>query len=236
MADWSPNVIQPQYGSDSSARLGMANIMGTDAAAKEQFPYAITVQQQQASDAVSISDAVPRLPDYAKPGKYNTDLGAPDAELKFQQWVKQNNIPFDPAAPVSDYDMRGFYQALQAGDPKAKEAFNANDGQMHFPDYWKTPYHESFSNESQWADTSKAPKWNDKDQLVTPDGKVVFDERDKATEKMASKNEENKSLLGDLKDLLAKHGPSVAKLLEQWKQNSSMQPLNDSLFGQRGQQ
>ena len=145
--------------------------------------------------AQQVSDAVPRLPEYAKPGKYNTDLGTPEAEIQFQQWVKQNNIPFDPAAPVSDYDMRGFWKALQTGDPKAKEALNSNDGQMHFPDYWKTPYHESFSNESQWADPVKAPRWNNQDQLVTPDGKVVFDEKQKAAEKIQTKSEGNKQTL-----------------------------------------
>jgi hypothetical protein len=165
--------------------------------------------------AQEVSDAVPRLPSYAKPGNYNTDLGDPKTEMAFQQWVKQNNIPFDPAAPVSDYDMRGFYQALQAGDPKAKEALNPNDSQMHFPDYWKTPYHESFSNESQWADSKKAPKWNEQDQLVTPDGKVVFDERKKSVKNAAAKNEENKGLLSELKDLLTKHGPAIKKAIQQ---------------------
>lgn len=77
-----------------------------------------------------------------------------------------------------DYDMRGFWKALQAGDPLAQAAIDPNDQRMHYPDYWKTPYHETFSAESQWADPKKAPSWNDKDQLVMPDGTVIFDDRE----------------------------------------------------------
>ncbi len=132
--------------------------------------------------------------------QYNTDLG--DAEPEFQAWLKQNKIPFDPGATNSDYDMRGFYKALQEGDPKAKEAINPNDNQMHFPDYWKTPYHQSFSNESQWADPAKAPKWNEQDQLVTPDGKVVFDEKALAIARQQQKQEQNAKLAMAIKMLM----------------------------------
>lgn len=110
-------------------------------------------------------------------GNFNTQL-SPLQENQFRDWVVQNKVPFDPSAGPSDYDMRGFYSALQAGHPMATSALNANDGLTHYPDYWKTPLHESFSSESQWAGPN-APKWNDKDQLVTPDGRVVFDERNR---------------------------------------------------------
>lgn len=113
----------------------------------------------------------------APEGGYLTHL-APQEEGAFQQWVQQNNVPFDPS-PAADYDMRGFYKALQAGDPRAKTGVNQNDSKLHFSDYWKTPFHKSFSNESQWA-TEAAPRWNEKDQLVLPDGRVVFDERARA--------------------------------------------------------
>jgi hypothetical protein len=112
---------------------------------------------------------------YAKKGDYQTQLN-PASEAKFRSWLKANKVPFDPKSKVSDYDMRGFWLALQAKDPKAMTAINPNDKQLHYPDHWKTPYHQSFSNESQWA-TKGAPSWNKKDQLVLPDGKVVFDER-----------------------------------------------------------
>lgn len=117
---------------------------------------------------------------YAKPGasNFNTDLG--DQEPQFRGWLKSNKVPFDADSKgPQDYDMRGFYKGLQAGDPQAKSAVDPNDHQLHYPDYWKTPYHQTFSNESQWADPAKAPKWNDQDQLVAPDGTVQFDDRAK---------------------------------------------------------
>jgi hypothetical protein len=47
---------------------------------------------------------------------------------------------------------------------------------MHFPDFWKTPLHQTFSNESQWAPPT-APQWTPNDQLAQPNGRVLFDER-----------------------------------------------------------
>ena len=107
--------------------------------------------------------------------KFRTDL-SPSEEAQFKAWVKANNVPNDDS-PQADYDMRGFWKALQAKDPIATSAIDPNDKKLHYPDRWKTPYHETFSNESQWADPKKAPKWNDKDQLVGQDGKVLFDDR-----------------------------------------------------------
>jgi hypothetical protein len=115
---------------------------------------------------------------YLAPGEhtYNTPL-APEQEAQFRAWVAQNAVPFDPNAHVTDYDMRGFWKAIQEGDPRAATAVDPNDGKLHYNDYWKTPYHESFSNESQWANPATAPHWNEKDQLVAPDGRVLYDDR-----------------------------------------------------------
>jgi len=113
----------------------------------------------------------------------------------FRSWVGTNKIPFDPTEANADYDMRGFWKALQVGDPMALTAVNPNDQQIHFPDYWKTPYHQSFSAESQWADPEKAPRWNEKDQLILPDGTVVFDEREYVKQAAKTKNDENKKSL-----------------------------------------
>jgi hypothetical protein len=106
---------------------------------------------------------------------YNTPLSPMD-EMMFQGWLGKNNVPFDPKAPVSDYDMRGFWKGLQEGHPQAQSAIDPNDGKMHYPDYWKTPYHDTFSDQSQWAGPT-APKWNDQDQLVTPGARIQFDDR-----------------------------------------------------------
>jgi hypothetical protein len=105
---------------------------------------------------------------------YTTNLG--DREPEFQAWVKQNKVPFDPNQRNPDYDMRGFWLGLQSGDPRARSAIDPNDSKMHFPDYWKTPYHETFSNESKWA-LPNAPAWNPQDQLIAPNGTVLFDDR-----------------------------------------------------------
>lgn len=132
-----------------------------------------------AANQAPINPIYARNAQYIKPGaqNFNTSLD-PQAESAFRAWVAQNKIPFDPSADVTDYDMRGFYKALQQGDPIAKNAIDPNDGRMHYPDYWKTPYHETFSNESQWAKPN-APHWTDDDKLVAPDGTVIFDDRAK---------------------------------------------------------
>lgn len=129
---------------------------------------------------------------YVTPGQhtYNTPLSAPD-ETKFRQWVADNNVPFDPNAKVSDYDMRGLWKTSQDPDAwkqlqesgkvpedmaPAGTKIDPNDGKPHYPDYWKTPFHQTFSNESQWA-TPNAPHWTPDDKLVASDGKVVFDDK-----------------------------------------------------------
>ena len=96
-----------------------------------------------------------------------TKLG-PQEEQKFQQWVKQNRIPWQDS-PTSDYDMRGFWKAQQAGDPNAKRAAN-----LHFPDTYKTPYHHSFSSESKYAKPD-APHWEG-NKLVDKNGTVLWDD------------------------------------------------------------
>ena len=114
---------------------------------------------------------------WLKPGAsdFTTDLGS--KEPQFRQWVKDNKVPFDPNAKgPQDYDMRGFWQGLQSGDEHAKSAIDPNDNKLHYPDYWKTPYHETFSSESQWA-APNAPKWNQQDQLIDQTGKVIYDDR-----------------------------------------------------------
>ena len=115
-------------------------------------------------------------------GPYQTPLD-PQSEWQFRNWARTSNIPYPEkyksideyiSDPHADYDLRGYWQAQQAGNPMAIRAPN-----QHFPDYWKTPYHEAFSNESKWA-AAGAPHWNDKNQLISPVGSVVFDENKKS--------------------------------------------------------
>jgi hypothetical protein len=106
---------------------------------------------------------------------FHTPL-TPEQEPKFHEWVKQNKVPFDDSQE-SDYDMRGFWRALQEGDPDAKTAVSAFDGRLHFPDTYKTPYHRTFSNESIYAGPD-APHW-DGDRLIDKSGKVIADKTPK---------------------------------------------------------
>ena len=110
------------------------------------------------------------------PGAYNTSLPFLQ-EMAFRQWLQSSNVPFNPGTGASDYDMRGFFQAMQQQNPMAQGAVNPNDNRMHYPDYWKTPMHQSFSNESQWAGPG-APQWINDSQLASPSGRIVLDERE----------------------------------------------------------
>ena len=110
-------------------------------------------------------------------GPYQTAL-SPQDEWNFRSWARTNNIPFPEKYksideyindPKADYDLRGYWQAQQAGNPMAMRAPN-----LHFPDYWKTPYHQTFSNESKYAGAG-TPSWKD-DKLISPIGSVLYDE------------------------------------------------------------
>ncbi len=109
---------------------------------------------------------------WAKPGPYITSL-SPAEETQFQQWAAEN-----PHAVVGelgdnpDYDIRGYWKAMMAGNPVAKQAEN-----LHFPDQWKTPYDATFSRESQYA-LPNAPYWQG-DKLRTNTGRLIVDETPK---------------------------------------------------------
>jgi hypothetical protein len=112
---------------------------------------------------------------YAQPGPYSTML-MPSQEVMFRNWLQAGDVPFNPnLTGAQDYDMRGFWQAMQQGDPRATSAVSPFDQQMHYPDYWKTPYHQTFSADSQWARPG-APSWLG-GQLMDRRGNVLFDER-----------------------------------------------------------
>lgn len=112
---------------------------------------------------------------------YMTTL-SPEEETQFRNWVKQNNVPFQPDEARQDYDMRGFYKGLQTKDERAVGRINSSDNSYHYPDTWKTPYHHSFSNESIYA-TKNAPSWvrdeeNKAWHLQTQNGEKLITEQD----------------------------------------------------------
>lgn len=138
-----------------------------------------SVVQQAADDPetqAQASDAFRRNQRWAKPAQsYQTPL-SPQEEQAFRGWAAGNKVPFNADDPNSDYDMRGYWKDVAAGGTDARQR-NDNDGRMHFPDTYKTPFHSSFSNESKYA-LPTAPRWANDHQLVDQQtGKVVFDER-----------------------------------------------------------
>lgn len=120
---------------------------------------------------------MPAQPPFLPSQNYDTKLSPLD-ELMFRDWVQKNGIPFNAnALGPTDYDMRGYFRGMQQGNPMARPTeVNPNDNRPHFTDYYKTPLHQTFSSESQWAGPD-APQWVNDHQLASPNGRVVFDER-----------------------------------------------------------
>lgn len=121
---------------------------------------------------------------YARMGPYQTQLSSQE-ETQFRQWLQQHSdqppiANFNPNDPKADYDMRGYWKAAKAGDPRTRPSVNPSDLRMHFTDAWKTPYHRSFSAESQYS-MPDAPRWKGSDQggwyLQDKFGNVLYDER-----------------------------------------------------------
>jgi hypothetical protein len=114
---------------------------------------------------------------FALPETYNTQLSPLD-ELAFRQWVSSNNVPFNSdATGPTDYDMRGYWQGLQNGNPQARSTeINQNDNRPHYTDYYKTPLHQTFSSGSRWAGPD-APQWLNDSQLFATNGRLLFDEK-----------------------------------------------------------
>ena len=164
-----------------------------------------TLPTPQTEEAQQAQEYYARNKAWARQGvtSYVTRL-SPQEEVQFQQWVKANNIPWQDS-PTADYDMRGYFKAMQAGNQNARTAINPNDNKPHYPDTYKTPYHKSFSSESMYANPTLAPRWNPEDQLVLPNGSVVFDERAQAAARVAQKATQAKqdipAVLGKIKGM-----------------------------------
>ncbi len=160
-----------QVGRDSSERIPIPNAVGNNTP-KELLDYSKSpmepmLQHERFATAI-------KQPDYPGDNPYRTYLTETD-ENTFKAWVSDERIPYDPSSSA-DYDMRGYYKDVVLKG-KDKRTRNENDGQLHFPDTYKTPYHETFSNESKYADKEKAPFWVGDRFLVSPDGKVRFDDK-----------------------------------------------------------
>jgi hypothetical protein len=96
--------------------------------------------------------------------KYDTKLEADD-EQNFQQWFSKVAHKGETGA---DYDYRGAYKAGISADPKT----------AHWPDTFKKPNHETFSNESQYAtgeDAQKAGYWDGEKYIKAGDARFRED-------------------------------------------------------------
>lgn len=115
---------------------------------------------------MDINSLITRLLEKRMSEKYQTDLSTPEV-FEFAHWVNKNQIPVDVGSK-SDYDMPGYFKSEKAGQSSSE--INEIDNQRHFPDTFKTPYHNSFSGESKYADEN-APHW-DGTLLKSPENEV----------------------------------------------------------------
>jgi hypothetical protein len=124
-----------------------------------------------------MQNAARNLPYTVEDAVYPTQL-PPQQEGQFRRWLEANKNQgplkyYNPDDSFSDYDMRGYWKDTQ-GKISGNSGIDPHDGQMHFPDTYKTPYHETFSRESRYA-TKDAPYWDAKDRLIDKTGTVLFD-------------------------------------------------------------
>jgi hypothetical protein len=117
---------------------------------------------------------------------FGTNL-KPEAEKEFASFAK--NIQ---QLPTPDFDLRGLFKEAKGkglvdkilgGQETELGGINPTTQTFHFTDKFKTPFHKSFSRESQFA-TKDAPRWvQNEDQsfrLVDANNKTLIDERDEA--------------------------------------------------------
>ncbi len=120
------------------------------------------------------TDIPQRSPEYQNHPRISYVTKLPDdMHQQFLQWVQQNHVPYDPG-PHADYDMPGFWLALMSGDKQATSGISPVDGRLHFTDYFKTPYHRSFSNQSKYSTSPDDPRWVGR-QLIYK-GNVLYEE------------------------------------------------------------
>jgi hypothetical protein len=74
------------------------------------------------------------------------------------------------------YDMRGYWKDI-ASKGRNESGINPIDKKHHYPDTYKTPYHESFSNESKYA-TRDAPHWVG-EKLIDKRGRAIYETKAK---------------------------------------------------------
>ena len=110
---------------------------------------------------------------YARP-EYHGDFQTPvPAALRpqFDSWLRGQGV-----SPSPDYDYGGFWLGARSGHPQATQGRDPVTGHAHFTDYWKTPYHETFSRDSRYA-KPQAPYWEGDRLYDQPTGRRIYDPR-----------------------------------------------------------
>lgn len=115
----------------------------------EELKRALATQQgqyfEQPVEAIPGLEVAPKRQQRfgINPADYDTKL-SPDDEQRFLAWKQQ----YAPRDSGQDYDLRGAYQEGLQPDPETG----------HWPDTYKKPNHETFSDESKYANY-RAGKW-----------------------------------------------------------------------------
>ena len=153
----------------------LANMVRPTSAPTTSPPLGPVIPRPNIEDMFTPEQNYARNQQFAKPGPYTTVL-TPQEEREFLNWVRVNNVNWTPED--QSYDMRGFWKALKAGDPRATTAIDPGDKTLHYTDVWKTPYEATFSNQSMYA-LPNAPVWKQgplfQDQYAQQNGRVIFD-------------------------------------------------------------
>lgn len=96
----------------------------------------------------------------------------PYEEQYFQTWKKIHNVPFADTG-LDDYDMRGYFKE-QVLSNKNLTNVNPIDNQIHYPDTYKQPTHQSFSRESKyWEPGMNEREWINNILIDYTLGKVI---------------------------------------------------------------
>ncbi len=140
---------------------------------------------------------------FALPGPYQTKLSS-DEEQEFRKWVKENNVPFDVNAKTVDYDMRGYWKSMVAGNQPAWKQGS------HFPDTFKTPYDTTFSAESKYAKQGTPFVWKGDNLIDTRTGAVIFGTAP-VHKNQLSENQKQTGLLGSIAAAVAQAGSNAGQ-------------------------
>ena len=94
---------------------------------------------------------------------------------EFDAWMKsapnQGDRTYGMASSRPEYDWSGYFLAMRAGRPEAPPP----DERGHTTDYFKTPYHPTFSQDSRYAGPND-PFWRGRELVDPRDGRVKFRE------------------------------------------------------------